>query len=190
MKKIIIPILILIFSMSLFSADTDKEMAKKFKLRVQTDNKKGVTTYTPKGASARSRIFLYMVKNDGSGQITLRLRIAYFAESMLFIKRYILYADDRELVLPVRGQVRMQDLGRMNLAGTTGNQVSGGVCEYYDIAVDSTEIDIMEQIAAAKSAKMRYEGNKGYKKVKIHKGEVKDIKRVLEAFEALTKNKE
>jgi hypothetical protein len=190
MKRIIIPILILVFSIALLYADTDKEIGKKFKLRVQTDNKKGVTTYTPKGVSARSRIFLYMVKNDSSDQITLRLRIAYFAESMLFIKRYILYADDREFVLTVRGQVRMQDLGRVNLAGTTGNQVSGGVCEYYDIAVNPNEIDIMQQIADAKSAKMRYEGNKGYKKVKIHKGEVKDIKRVLEAFEALTKNEE
>lgn len=187
MKRIIIPILILIFFISLLCAGTDKAIGKKFKLRVQTDKKKGVTTYTPKGAGARSRIFMYMVKNNSSDQITLRLRIAYFAESMLHIKRYLLYADDRELVLPVRGQVRMQDLGRMNLAGTTGDQESGGICEYYDIAVNLSEIDIMQQIADAKSAKMRYEGNKGYKKVKIHKGEVKDIKRVLGAFEALTK---
>ena len=43
MKRIIIPILILVFSISLLYADTDKEIGKKFKLRVQTDNKKNVT---------------------------------------------------------------------------------------------------------------------------------------------------
>jgi hypothetical protein len=204
MKRVIILTvgLTLVFSMCLYSNDS-KSIEKKFKLQVRVDENKGFTTYMPKSGQGRSRIFLYIVKNNANNNYFLRLRIAYFANAMLLMKKYIFTVDGEEHVVPVRGIVRMQSLERMNLPGHEEVRIqdpeqqdveevaytaaSGGICEYYDIAMNTEEIEIMKKIAASKKVKLRYEGTKGFKNMKIHKAEVKDIKLVLDAFEEFTK---
>lgn len=190
MKRIIVLTLVLAFSVSFFlMAGDTKSIEKKFKLRAQVDKNRGVTSYMPKGMSARSRIFIYIIKPDNKENYFLRLRIAYFAKDLLYIKRYVFEIGKEELEILVRGQVRHQDMQRPNLPGS--NQAAatgGGIVEFYDIAMNPAEIDVIKKIAATKGVKMKYEGTKGYKKFKVHKGEVKDIKRVLDAYEAF-KNK-
>jgi len=204
MKKLIILIVgfMLVFFMCLY-LNGSKRIEKKFKLQVRVDEKKGFTTYMPKSGQGRSRVFIYIVKNNANNNYFLRLRMAYFADEMLHMKKYIFTADGEELVVPVRGIVRMQSMQRMNLPRydqvrmqdseqqdlerVEYTAASGGICEYYDIAMNTEEIDIMKKIAASKKVKLRYQGAKGFKKIKIHKAEVKDIKRVLGAFEEFTK---
>ncbi len=184
MKKIIALTLVLMFSVSLLlmSGDT-KSITKKYKLRAQVDKKRGVTSYMPKGMSARSRIFIYIVKPDNKDTYFLRLRIAYFAKELLHIKRYVFETGGEELEILVRGTVRHQDMQRPNLPGSNPATVGGGIVEFYDIDMNPAEIEVIKKIAATKGVKMKYEGNKGYKKFKVHKAEVKDIKRVLDAYE-------
>jgi hypothetical protein len=165
--------------------DTGKNIAKKFKLQPKEDKQKGITTYMPKGSSGRSRLVLYILKIDRDNSYVLRLRIAYFAEEMLFIKQYIITADDKEYILPMRELTRQIDLQKMSLPGVYYDQEGGGICEYYDVALLPQEIEILRQVSASKSAKMEYVGTKGNQKVSIHKDEIKDIKRVFDAFDAL-----
>ena len=204
MKRVIILIVgfMLVFFMCLYS-NGSKRIEKKFKLQVRVDEKRGFTTYMPKSGQGRSRVFLYIVKNNSNNNYILRLRIAYFADAMLHMKKYIFTADGEEHVVSVRGIVRMQSLQRMNLPRYDQARMqdaeqqdlerveytaaSSGICEYYDSAMNTEEIEIIKKIAASKKVKLRYEGTKGFKKIKIHKAEVKDIKRVLGAFEEFTK---
>lgn len=191
-KKILIFLLITVVSLLLFfpvyagaeSEDTGKNIAKEFKLRAQEDKQKGITTYMPKGADTRSRFVVYILKIDRDNSYSLRLRIAYFAEAMLFIKQYVITADDKEYVLQVRDKTRQVDLQKPNLPGVYYDQEGGGICEYYDVALLPQEIEILRQVSTSKSAKMKYVGTKGDQKVSIHKEEIKDIKRVFDAFDA------
>jgi hypothetical protein len=164
--------------------DTAKSIVKKFKLQPKEDKQKGITTYMPKGSSSRSRVVLYIVKIERDNSYVLRLRIAYFAEEMLFIKQYIFTADDKEYILPMREMTRQVDLQKMSLPGVYYDQEGGGICEYYDVAILPQEIEILRQVSASKSAKMEYVGTKGNQKVSIHKDEIIDINRVFDAFDA------
>ncbi len=191
-KKIPIFLLVVMISVFLFSLgfagakgeDTGKNITKEFKLRVQEDKQKGITTYMPKGASGHSRIVLYILKNDRVNSYALRLRIAYFADEMLFIKQYVITAGEKEYILPMRELTRQVDLQKMSVPDVYYDQEGGGICEYYDVALLPHEIEILRQMSTLKSAKMKYVGTKGNQKVSIHKEEIKDIKRVLDAFDA------
>jgi hypothetical protein len=183
MKKIIILILIVGFSMSLLAAG-EKAILKKYKLSAKVDSVRGYTTYMPKRAADRHRIFVYIVKRHMDDSYILRLRIAYYAPEMLHLKRYVFYIDDKEHEILVRDTVRMQTMERLQLPGNYYDQQGGGICEYYDIAMNSGETEIMKKVAASKGVKLKYEGTKGFKKIKIHKGEAKVIKRGFDAFEA------
>lgn len=182
-------IMVSLFLCSAFNAgaegeDTGKNIARKFKLQAKEDKQKGITTYMPKGVDIRSRIVLYVVKNNQANSYALRLRIAYFAEEMLFIKQYVIIADDKEYILTMREMTRQQDLQKLDIPGVYYDQEGGGICEYYDVALLPQESETLRQVAAAKSAKMKYIGVKGIQKVAIHKEELKDIKRVFDAFDA------
>lgn len=188
MKKAIFFILIVGFSLSLFSAD-EKAILKKYDLSAKVDNVQGFTTYMPKRASDRNRIFIYIVKRHMDNSFSLRLRIAYYAPEMLYLKRFVFTFGEEELDILVRDTVRMQSLERLNIPGNYYDQQSGGICEYYDIAMNAEEIDLMKKVAASKGVKMKYEGTKGFEKIKIHKGETKVIKRVFDALEAFNAQK-
>lgn len=185
MKKLIVLTVTLVFSVSLLLMGGDtRSIEKKYKLRVRVDKKRGVTSYMPKGMSARSRIFIYIVKPDNRDDYFLRLRIAYFASERMDIKRYVFETGDEEHEILVRGPVRQQDMQNPNLPGSNPVATGGGIVEYYDIDMNPAEIEVIKKIAATKGVKMTYEGTKGNKKFKVHKGEVKDIKLVLDAYEA------
>ena len=186
MKKAFILFLVSLFTFSLILCGSDtKTIEKKYKLNARIDSKKGVTTYMPKGLDPRSRLLVYIVKPDNNPGYFLRLRIAYFANEMLFLKRFTFEVDGEELEILVRDTVRTQDLQNPNLPGDYASSSGGGIVEFYDIAVNPMEFEVIKKIAATKGCKMKYEGTKGYKKFKIHKSEVTDIKRVLDAFEEL-----
>lgn len=189
MKRAVVLFIVSVFSFFLVLTGGDtKSIEKKYKVAARVDQKKGVTTYMPKGADLRSRLLVYIVKPDNNPEYILRLRVAYFAEEMLFLKRFTFEIDGEELEILVRDTVRTQDLRNPNLPGDYAGSSGGGIVEFYDIAVNPGETEVLKKIAATKGVKMKYEGTKGFKKFKIHKSEVTDIKRVLDAFEELKAN--
>ena len=185
MKRTIILTVVLTFSFLLFSTSSES-IEKKFKLNVKVDKKRDLTIYMSKSVPVRSRIFTYILKNNKDNSYSLRLRIAYFADSMLFIKRYIFYADREEFVLHVRNKLQIQDIRKPNLPGEFTDSSGAGICEYYDVPMTPQEIEIMKKITVSKKVIMRYDGTKGFKRVKVFKREKKSIKQVLDAFEAFT----
>jgi hypothetical protein len=84
----------------------------------------------------------------------------------------------------MRELTRQVDLQKMSVPDVYYDQEGGGICEYYDVALLPQEIEILRQMSTLKSAKMKYVGTKGNQKVSIHKEEIKDIKRILDAFDA------
>lgn len=172
-------------TLSMVSGDT-KKIAKKFKLKARVDAQRGVTSYMPKNLGSQDKIFIYIVKRDMEDKYFLRLRIVYLTKKLLHLKNYQFTVDGEIHDISVRGPVRQQDLERLNVAGNYYDSEGGGYSEYYDIAMNPREIEILEKIAGAKKVLLKYMGTKGFKNVKIHKGELKNIKRVFGAFAALT----
>ena len=62
---------------------------------------------------------------------------------------------------------------------------NAGICEIYDVAINQEEFDLFEKLSNAKKVKLRYNGAKGFKRVKIHKSTINAIKDVLNAFKEL-----
>jgi hypothetical protein len=183
MKKTSFVIFILLFSISLFSSDFEK----KYKLKTQVDKKNGIVWYKHKNnTGTNSRVYLYFGKKQDTGQFFLRMVIAYYAPSRLIVEEYRFTIDDEEHVVKPRDVVRTIDVrtnrGRMD----EPNDESAGICEYYDIAINKEEFELMEKLSNAKTVKLRYNGVKGYKRVKIHNSSKKAIRDVLDAFKELT----
>jgi len=183
MKRASIIVLVMLFSISLFSSDFEK----KYNLKSQIDKKNGIIWYKHKNnTGTNSRVYLYFGKKQDADQFFLRMVIAFYAPSRLIVDEYRFTIDDEEHVVKPRAAVRTIDLpvnrARMDQVGDE----SAGICELYDIAINQEEFDLMERISNAKTVKLRYHGVKGYKNAKIYKSSKKAIKDVLDAFKELT----
>jgi len=183
MKRASIIVLVILFSISLFSSDFEK----KYNLKSQIDKKNDIIWYKHKNnTGTNSRVYLYFGKKQDADQFFLRMVIAFYAPSRLIVDEYRFTIDDEEHVVKPRAAVRTIDLpvnrARMDQVGDE----SAGICELYDIAINQEEFDLMERISNAKTVKLRYHGVKGYKNAKIYKSSKKAIKDVLDAFKELT----
>jgi hypothetical protein len=183
MKKASFVIFILLFSISLFSSGFEK----KYKLKSQIDKKNGIIWYKHKNnTGANSRVYLYFGKKQDADQFFLRMVIAYYAPSRLIVEEYRFTIDDEEHVVKPRGPVRTVDIKANRARIDQASDESAGICEYYDVAINQEEFELMEKLSNAKTVKLRYNGVKGYKRVKIHNSSKKAIKDVLNAFKELT----
>ncbi len=182
MKKASIIIFVLLFSISLLSSDFEK----KYNLKSQIDKKNGIIWYKHKNnTETNSRVYLYFGKKQDADQFFLRLVIAYYAPSRLIVEEYKFTIDDEEHVVKPRATVRTIDVKTNRARMDQDSDVSTGICEIYDIAINKEEFELMEKLSQAKTVKLRYEGVKGFKRVKIHKSSKKAIKDVLNAFKEL-----
>ena len=182
MKRASIIIFVLLFSVSLLSSDFEK----KYNLKSQIDKKNGIIWYKHKNnTGTNSRVYLYFGKKQDADQFFLRLVIAYYAPSRLIVKEYKFTIDDEEHVVKPRATVRTIDVKTNRARMDQDSDVSTGICEIYDIAINKEEFELMEKLSQAKTVKLRYEGVKGFKRVKIHKSSKKAIKDVLNAFKEL-----
>ncbi len=182
MKKASFVIFILLFSISLLSLDFEK----KYNLRSQIDKKNGIIWYKHKNnTGTNSRIYLYFGKKQDADQFFLRMVIAYYAPSRLIVEEYRFTIDDEEHVLKPRATVRTIDVKTNRARMDQDSDESAGICEIYDIAINQEEFDLFEKLSNAKKVKLRYNGAKGFKRVKIHKSTINAIKDVLNAFKEL-----
>ena len=175
--------LILFFTGSLFSSDFEK----KYKLKSQIDKKNGIIWYKHKNnTGTNSRVYLYFGKKQGEDQFFIRMVIAYYAPSRLIIEEYRFTIDDEEHVVKPRDTIRTIDTRSRRGLMDQSTDESSGICEFYDVAVKQEEFEMMEKLSQAKTVKLRYNGVKGHKRIKIHKSAIKAIKDVLNAFKELT----
>ncbi len=182
MKRASIIIFVLLFSISLLSSDFEK----KYNLKSQIDKKNGITWYKHKNnTGANSRVYLYFGKKQDADQFFLRMVIAYYAASRLIVEEYRFTIDDEEHVVKPRATVRTIDVKTNRARMDQDSDEGAGICEIYDIAINNEEFELFEKLSNAKKVKLRYNGVKGFKRVKIHKRTINAIKDVLNAFEEL-----
>ena len=173
---------VLFLSLSLFSSDFEK----KYNLKSQIDKKNGIIWYKHKNnTGTNSRVYLYFGKKQDADQFFLRLVIAYYAPSRLIVEEYRFTIDDEEHVVKPRATVRTKDLRTNRARMDQDSDESAGICEIYDVAINKEEFELMEKLSNAKTVKLRYNGVKGFKRVKIHKSTINAIKDVLNAFKEL-----
>jgi hypothetical protein len=182
LRKIYPVIFLLFLSQLLFPADIEK----KYKLKIQVDKKNGIVWYKHKNnTGTNSRVYLYFGKKQDVDLYFLRMVIAYYAPSRLIVEEYRFTIDDEEHVVKPRDTVRTKDLRTSRASMNQDIDESAGICEIYDIAINKEEFELMEKLSQANTVKLRYNGVKGYKRVKIHTSSKKAIKDVLNAFKEL-----
>jgi len=179
----IYPVIFLLFlSQLLFPTDIEK----KYKLKTQVDKKNGIVWYKHKNnTGTNSRVYLYFGKKQDADQFILRMVIAYYAPSRLIVEEYTFTIDDEEHVVTPRDTVRTKDLRKSRARMDQDSDENAGICEIYDVAINQVEFDLFEKLSNAKKVKLRYNGAKGFKRVKIHKSTINAIKDVLNAFKEL-----
>jgi hypothetical protein len=178
-KRFYLVVFLLFLSQLLFPTNIEK----KYKLKTQLDKKNGIVWYKHKSnTGANSRVYVYFGKKQDVDQYFLRMVIAYYAPSRLIVEEYTFTIDDEEHVVKPRDIVRTVDVRTNRARMDEPSDESAGICEYYDIGMNKEEFELMEKISTAKTVKLRYDGVKGYKKVKIHNSSKKAIKDVLDAF--------
>jgi hypothetical protein len=183
MKKVYPIVILLLLSRLLFPSD----VVKKYKLKTQVDKRNDIVWYKHKNnTGTNSRVYVYFGKKLDVDQYFLRMVISYFASSRLIVNEYRFTIDDEEHVVKPRDVVRTIDVKRDRGQMDEPTDASAGICEYYDIGVNQEEFVLMEKIGNAKTVKLRYNGVKGHKKVKIHNSSKQAIKDVLDAFKELT----
>lgn len=176
---------VLLVSVSLFSSD--EELAKKYKLIIKENKSGGTVNFMPQKVDGRSTLFLYIVKRLDNNNYHLRMRLAYFGIKQIMMKRYLFTIDGKEYDLNVREPLQLQDLSSQNVPGKYNDQEATAICEYYDIALNPQELELMDKLASAKKVLLRYDGTKGYKNIKIFKSELKDIAPMLNAYKEVTR---
>lgn len=183
LRKIYPVIFLLFLSQLLFPT----EIEKKYKLKTQVDKKNGIVWYKHKNnTGTKSRVYVYFGKKQDADQYFLRMVIAYYAPSRLIVEEYKFTIDDEEIVVKPRAPVRTIDLKANRARMDEPSDESAGICEYYDIAINQEEFELMEKLSNTKTVKLRYNGVKGFKNSKVHSSSKKAIKDVLAAFKELT----
>jgi len=182
LRKIYPVIFLLFLSQLLYPSDFEK----KYNLKSQIDKKNGIVWYKhKKNTGTNSRVYLYFGKKQDADQFILRMVIAYYAPSRLIVEEYTFTIDDEEHVVTPRDTVRTKDVKTNRARMDQGSDESAGICEIYDIAINKEEFELFEKLSNAKKVKLRYNGVKGFKRVKIHKRTINAIKDVLNAFKEL-----
>lgn len=164
----------------------EKEAAEKAKLasatskmRKDVDSVREITFYADKSTTQynnRNSFHLYI--GQKVAQVWLRLRIQYTADDWLFIESFAIKADDRTYnVAP-----DYFDVERDN-----GN---GAIWEWYDYAVERSDVKMVQAVIASKKTILRYNGQQYYSDREITAAEKQALQNVLDAFVALGGNLE
>jgi len=160
------------------NADKQKREAERkqalSKLRLSKDEVRGITWYRHKNSPAyvnsRSDLHLYFGKKDD--MVTpLRLVIEYVAEDWLFIKEFIIKADDQTFSIPAGYSMMERDNGY------------GGIWEWYDQEVTKDDLAMVSAVIASQKAVIRYNGNQYYRDRTITQKEKQALKEILDAYE-------
>ena len=133
----------------------------------------GLTWYKPKSApkyTNRNGIYLYY-STSKDGINPLRFRVQYYAEDWLFFKKIQFSIDSSAYEYVPR-----------NTATDNG---AGYIWEWFDEALNTSDKELINALANAKSAKMKFIGRQYYDIRNISKEQITDIKRTIELYKAM-----
>ncbi len=159
-------------------AEKEKLAKVTSKLRYYYDEMQEVTWYSDKNSSKYINItdfYLYFRKFK-SGKIRLRLKIKYAGYEWLFIKKYIIKADNNFHTIEAHSSNISRDTFR------------GGVSESYDVLVDIKTFAIVNDIIKSKNTKVRFDGERNYHDIVITAVGKQALRNVLDAYTAFGGN--
>jgi len=104
----------------------------------------------------------------------LRLQVQYVADDWLFIRSFVIKADDATFTLNVPG---LRDVERDNSAGK--------IWEWHDRTVGAQEQEMLNAMAKSNRVVLRCEGTKYQKDRELSDSEIQRIRTVLTAFKIL-----
>jgi hypothetical protein len=138
----------------------------------RTDKIDGIDWYRDRSSPAynnRNGFFIYIGKRSNSSP-WLRLRAQYHAEDWLFIRGFVVVADDQRFE---RGPVVFE---RDN---------DSKIWEWYDADVDATDLNLLNAVANSKQATIRFNGQQYRSDRTISAAEKTAIRNVLNAYRSL-----
>lgn len=145
----------------------------KKKMRKEVDDMRGLVFYYHPSSTKfvdRNDFFLYI--SEKQSDVSLRMRIQYAGDDWLFIERYYIKMDS------VVAQI-------VPISSVERDNGYGGVWEYYDTVMDATDFEMMQDLAQAKTAKLRYEGQQYYRERDITRTQRQAIQDMLDLYEAM-----
>ena len=164
-------------------AKLEKEKAEKDrlanatkKMRIKFDDMNNMTWYCDKSSPQYvnyNGFYAYIGQSKGS-KPSLRLSIQYASDDWLFIEKYIIKVDEQTYTISENSYGEIK----------TDNG-SGGIWEWIDRKVGSSEYQILKAVANGKDLKIRFEGKDYYKDKTITAQQKTALRNVLDAYEAL-----
>jgi len=154
-------------------ANATKKLSKKY------DDINETTWYRDRTSPAYvnyNGFYAYIGQSKGS-KPWLRLAIQYAAEDWLFIKSYTIKVDNQTYEISENSYNEIK----------TDNG-EGGIWEWLDRQVTSSEYKIIKAVAFAKNAKIRFEGKDYHKDKIINEQQITALRNILDAYEALGGN--
>lgn len=153
------------------NAEAVKKLSKLATFR--KDEFKGITWVEPKGKPAyrnRNGIYCYFSK-EGSEVSNFRFVIQYLSDDWLFIEDYRFVIDGKSYTYTP-----------MKVDRDNGD---GDIWEWSDEKVSDRDLELIEALANAKTAKIRFEGSQYYKVKAITTAQLKSIKDMLSLYKAM-----
>lgn len=163
-------------------AEAAKAAPDPFKgLQKSRDDMRGITWYrhpsSPKYTNSNG-MYLYFGKEDNGTILPLRLVAQYAASDWLFINRAWAKADGKTVDVPSESK---------RFSGWERDNGSGGIWEWSDTALtDESEKAAARSLANAKKVVVRYEGSKYYNDRTLSETQLKAMRDVIGAYEAVT----
>ena len=154
------------------SAQSIKELKPFFDFKKDDFSSSDKQWVTPKDAPKyvnRNGIYCYFQVNDGKAN-NFRLKIQYAADDWLFIKYYIFSIDD--MVFEYRPDNIETDH-------------DSSIWEWADNQVTAIDNSLINALAMAKKAKIKFEGRQYYKVKEITPAQLKSIQRTLKLYRAM-----
>jgi len=151
-------------------ANATKKMSKKY------DDVNEITWYRDKSSPAYvnyNGFYAYIGQSNGS-KPWLRLAIQYAADDWLFIESYTIKVDGKTYTISENSYGEIK----------TDNG-SGGIWEWLDRQVGSSEYEIIKAVANGKDVKIRFSGKDYHKDKTITEQQKTALRNVLDAYEAL-----
>lgn len=146
------------------------------KMRIEKDDIQNITRYEDKTSPQyrnSNGFYLFILDNTATGKY-LMLNIQYMGSDWLFINQYTIKADDQTFTL-IPDEVKKDN--------------SSYVWEWSTFIDEDTFLPVVKAVIASKEAKIRYQGSQYYHDRVITNTEKQALQNVLDAREAMKRNK-
>jgi hypothetical protein len=151
-----------------------KELTKFFTVKADEFSNNNEKWYTPKSAPKYANangIYCYFQTENGIAK-NMRFRLQYYADEWLFFN-HVSFAIDG----------KAYEYTPNNTETDSGN--GGYIWEWFDEHVTKTDMELLNALANAKSAKVKFFGKQYYNIKSISKDQMANIKRSLELYHAM-----